>query len=154
MGDPKRKPAADGEPWKPPPRAHDPHYERQGETAWDDDGVGEGEEGYQAEDYPGHNPLRNETPEAREGREREAWSAPHRLEPDPRPRLADERIRADVLERLARIEPDGAGVAVRVEGGTVTLDGRVADEDARRTLEHACGTVPGVRAIASRITID
>lgn len=41
--------------------AKDPGHDTRGKTAEDGSGVAEGEEGFVAEEYPGHNPLQGET---------------------------------------------------------------------------------------------
>jgi hypothetical protein len=69
-GKPEHGPSA-----SPPVEANRPEHDRRGKTACDEDCSGEGEEGFTAEDYPGHNPLSGE--DAAEHRARTAPELGH-----------------------------------------------------------------------------
>lgn len=72
------------------PDGRDPLPEEHGHTAEDDDGVGHGEEGFLAEEYPGQNPLEGEGDHEQLERKRFTWTWP-RADSDDAPRSWIER---------------------------------------------------------------
>lgn len=140
----------------PPTGSTDPHYEWQGETAEDGSGTGEGEEGFRAEDYPGHNRLRGEGARTFRARVRHAWEAPGDDEADgiqdpPGGRLADARILVETCRRLSRIGIDCGDLEVAVCDGEVRLEGELHGRDACRFVEGVCSTVAGVQRVESHL---
>jgi osmotically-inducible protein OsmY len=142
----------------PPPGSADPHEERRGETAEDDEGVGHGEEGFVASVYPGHHPLDEESEEEHAERVAEAWEGPHTLADDDvtfeplAPGEAD-RIHRTLCERLERLGRSCRDVRVDLRARTVVLKGEVADGDAKQEIERVCSTIPGVEQVVSRLEI-
>jgi len=67
-------------------------------------------------------------------------------------RRTDERIREDVCQWMSD-DPrlDAREIEVRVQGGDVTLEGRVEHRGARRLAEDIAAAVPGVRDIFNRL---
>ena len=65
----------------------------------------------------------------------------------------DARIREDVCQWMAD-DPrlDAREIDVRVEGGDVTLEGRVEHRGARRLAEEIAAAVPGVRDVFNRLS--
>lgn len=143
----------------PPPGSNDPHEERHGETAEDRGGVGEGEEGYVAEEYPGHLRLREESDAAYDRRRGAASGAPHRasaagdapfepLAPDER-----ERIHGELCERLAHLELSCRDLRFELRGRTVVLEGEVPDLHVKQEIEGVCSTIAGVERVENRLTV-
>lgn len=136
---------------------HDPHFERHGVTAEDGDGVADEEEGFLAEGYPGHNPLRGES--AREERRRElfTWTWPQVPEdgrgPSEVPAGEEQRIALEIGRRILLAQPDVRRATVEVEGGAVTLRGEVETVADRRVVEGLARAVRGVRSIESRLRV-
>lgn len=68
---------------------------------------------------------------------------------------ADSRILEDVCERLSRDdEVDASELAVRVEGGEVTLEGSVETRRQKRQAEHLAADVPGVKDVHVRVRVE
>lgn len=67
-------------------------------------------------------------------------------------RRSDDSIRDEIRELLAR-HPDlgDSQVEVHVEGGEVTLTGRVEDRDARWLAEDLVEPVPGVSLVHNQL---
>jgi hypothetical protein len=75
--------------------------------------------------------------------------------PDPAPApSADALLLARVTRALrdAR-EVDGQGVDVTVSGGTVSLFGTAASEDARRAIERFVAGLDGVKAVVNKLVV-
>ncbi len=67
-------------------------------------------------------------------------------------RRSDESIREDICTTLtSRPDLDASGVEVEVEGGEVTLTGRVEDRDARWLAEDLVESIPGVSLVHNRL---
>jgi osmotically-inducible protein OsmY len=67
-------------------------------------------------------------------------------------RRSDESIREEIRVSLSgRPGLDASGVEVEVEGGEVTLTGRVEDRDARWLAEDLVESVPGVSLVHNRL---
>jgi osmotically-inducible protein OsmY len=67
-------------------------------------------------------------------------------------RRSDESIREEIRVSLSRRPGlDASGVEVEVEGGEVTLSGRVEDRDARWLAEDLVESVPGVSLVHNRL---
>jgi osmotically-inducible protein OsmY len=65
---------------------------------------------------------------------------------------SDESIREEIRASLTRRPNfDASGVEVEVEGGEVTLTGRVEDRDARWLAEDLVESVPGVSLVHNRL---
>jgi osmotically-inducible protein OsmY len=65
---------------------------------------------------------------------------------------SDESIREEIRASLTRRSNfDASGVEVEVEGGEVTLTGRVEDRDARWLAEDLVESVPGVSLVHNRL---
>ena len=142
----------------PPAGSTDPHYERQGKTAEDAGGVGEGEEGFRAEDYPGHNPLQHEGSEEQRARARRAWDAPHTVSPapeeDPARKLgAEVHILEEACDRLRAIGFERGDVELAISDGELFLSGEVEDLDMKHSVEGVCSTIVGVRRVESRLRV-
>lgn len=132
----------------------DPHYEEHGYTAEDDQGVGEGEEGFEAEGYPGHNPLRGESAREREHREAVTWTWPRvdaELEEEQRGDRADARICREIGRRVERAATRPLALAVRVLDGAVELEGTVPTRADEQEIEGMARTVQGVTRLDSRL---
>jgi hypothetical protein len=69
-------------------------------------------------------------------------------------RRADDDIREDVCETLARDSwVDASDIEVRVEGGTVTLEGTVPDRDTRWRAEDLLDRVAGVSEVRNQLRV-
>ncbi len=142
-----------------PPRGEAPadDPDAHGVTAEDAGGVGAGEEGFRAEDYPGDNPLRGESEREHERRHAYAWSwpvpPPHALAHTGTGAAADRRICEEIGRRILRAEPDLRRVVVRVLDGAVTLDGEVRARQDERVVEALAQGVAGVRSVRSAIAV-
>jgi hyperosmotically inducible periplasmic protein len=67
-------------------------------------------------------------------------------------RRSDESIREEIRASLTnRSDLDASAVEVEVEGGEVTLTGRVEDRDARWLAEELVESVPGVSLVHNRL---
>lgn len=142
----------------PPAGSTDPHYERHGKTAEDAGGVGEGEEGFRAEDYPGHNPLQNESSAEQRARARRAWDGPHTVSPDPEQdrarRLgADVHILEEACDRLRAIGFERGDVELAISDGELMLSGEVEDLETKQSVEGVCGSIVGVRRLESLLRV-
>ncbi|MBA3258600.1 MAG: BON domain-containing protein [Gemmatimonadales bacterium] len=70
-------------------------------------------------------------------------------------RRSDESIREEVCQALTRHpDLDVAGLEVHVEGGEVTLSGRVEDRDARWVAEEVVESVPGVSLVHNQVRVS
>jgi osmotically-inducible protein OsmY len=68
------------------------------------------------------------------------------------PRRSDESIRDEIRTSLCEREDlDASDVEVEVEGGEVTLTGRVDGRDARWLAEDLVESVPGVSLVHNRL---
>jgi osmotically-inducible protein OsmY len=128
-----------------------------GVTAEDAGGVGFGEEGFRAEDYPGDNPLQSESERERKRRHAYAWTWPR---PTPEASAhtgegaaADRRICEEIGERIQRAEPDLSCVTVGVLDGDVTLGGEVAESKDEKIVEALAKSVQGVRSVESTLVV-
>jgi osmotically-inducible protein OsmY len=67
-------------------------------------------------------------------------------------RRSDDSIREEIRVSLSRRPGlDASAVEVEVEGGEVTLTGRVEDRDARWLAEDLVESVPGVSLVHNRL---
>jgi len=135
--------------------SNDPHFERQGVTAEDEDGIGHGEEGFVAADYPGQNRLTSESREAARARLRRAWHGPDvDATPDERAAegvRADERILDELCWRLSKLDLDCGALEARVHERHVFLAGSLSDEHTRQTVEETAANIHGVETLESRL---
>jgi hypothetical protein len=70
-------------------------------------------------------------------------------------RRSDERIREDVSDRLTDDSwLDASQIDVAVEGGMVTLSGKVGDRDDKRRAEDVAMSVSGVRDVINQIHVE
>lgn len=131
---------------------------KHGYTAEDRDGVGRGEEGFLAEEYPGQNPLRGESERERERRARFVWTWPRptaeALGRSGEGSASDQRICEEIGERVLRAEPDLRHVVVHVLDGHVWLEGRVATLDDEHVLRGLASTVQGVTDVESSVEVQ
>jgi osmotically-inducible protein OsmY len=64
--------------------------------------------------------------------------------------LSDQHIRAQIFERLntrLKLDPDGDGIDVEVNGGKAVLRGRVATLEQKLEITKIAESVQGVRAV-------
>jgi hypothetical protein len=66
---------------------------------------------------------------------------------------SDERLREEICERMAQHDHDWSDVEVQVQGGIVTLSGRVEDRRLRFQAEHIADGVRGVGEITNQIRV-
>jgi hypothetical protein len=66
---------------------------------------------------------------------------------------SDERIREDVCERLAHGHIDPSNVSVKVESGTVTLEGSVQSRNDKFHVEEVVEGVLGVKDVDNRLRV-
>lgn len=66
---------------------------------------------------------------------------------------SDERLREEICERMAGHGHDWSDVEVQVQGGAVTLTGRVEDRRMRFDAEHIADGVRGVGEITNQIRV-
>ena len=142
-----------------PPRGEEPGADRDehGVTAEDAGGVGFGEEGFRAEDYPGDNPLHGESEREQEQRHTHAWTwprpSPEALAQTGEGPAADRRICEEIGQRILRAEPDLRRVVVHVLHGNVTLVGEVAQSKDEQVVEALASSVQGVRSVRSTLVV-
>jgi osmotically-inducible protein OsmY len=67
--------------------------------------------------------------------------------------MSDESLCQDVSDRLGGAGIDVADVEIIVFEGRVTLAGSVPDHRTRRLVEWICAAAPGVRLVASQLTL-
>lgn len=73
-----------------------------------------------------------------------------RINPAVHPLDVSERIRRALMRDA---ELDATGIRVEVDGGTVTLEGKVRHLAERRTAERAAWAVPGVTEVVDRLAV-
>ncbi|MFY2561113.1 BON domain-containing protein [Corallococcus terminator] len=66
----------------------------------------------------------------------------------------DDRIRADICDQLMRAWMDASDVDVQVEGGVVTLLGRVRGRDEKRAIEDVSEAVLGVKEVLNHLRLN
>ncbi|WP_163864441.1 BON domain-containing protein [Myxococcus eversor] len=66
----------------------------------------------------------------------------------------DDRIRADICDQLMRAWMDSSDVDVQVEGGVVTLLGRVRGRDEKRAIEDVSEAVLGVKEVLNHLRLN
>lgn len=141
------------------PRGDEPGADRQehGITAEDAGGVGFGEEGFRAEEYPGNNRLQSESEREQKRRHAYAWTwprpTPEALAQTGEGAAADRRICEEIGQRILRAEPDLSCVVVSVLDGRVTLEGEVAESKDEQVVEALAESVQGVRAVESTLVV-
>ncbi len=70
------------------------------------------------------------------------------------PQCTDEQLRAEISERLRQVtHVDCTAVTVQVLGGKVILEGTVADQHTKHTIEGLAEAAPGVQDVENRIRI-
>lgn len=70
-------------------------------------------------------------------------------------RRSDERLQEEVSSRLEHHgEVDASEIEVKVEDGTVTLEGKVDDRRTKRLAEECAESVPGVRDVMNCLKIE
>lgn len=142
-----------------PPRGDAPGEDRDehGITAEDTGGVGFGEEGFRAEDYPGNNPLQSESEREQKRRHAYAWTwpqpTPEALARTGEGAAADRRICEEIGQRILRAEPDLRRVLVRVLDGHVTLEGEVVEAKDEQVVEALAESVNGVQSVESTLIV-
>lgn len=159
-----RRPSVPDEARATAPRDHAPRGDepgddpdRHGVTAEDGAGVGFGEEGFRAEDYPGDHRLRGESEEDLRRRHASVWSWPRREEDTAAPvgegPRADRRICEAIGERILQAEPDLRRVVVHVLEGRVWLEGEVSERDDAQVVEALAEGVIGVASVKSSLVV-
>lgn len=136
----------------------DPHFEQQGYTAEDDEGIGYGEEGFLAEEYPGHNALRGESERERRHRAAVTWSWP-RTDVEVRGGegsglRSDLRICREIGRRMLRAEARPKLLVASVLEGEVTLEGEVESLEEKQMIEGMAESIEGVRRLDSRLAVE
>jgi osmotically-inducible protein OsmY len=66
----------------------------------------------------------------------------------------DDRIRADLCDKLMQGWMDASDVDVKVKDGEVTLSGTVRSRDEKRAIEDAAEEVLGVKDVTNNIRIN
>jgi len=133
--------------------SRDPHAEEQGCTAEDGAGVGRGEEGFLAEEYPGHNALRGESERERKHRAAVTWTWP-RVGPELEEGVgerADLEICREIGRRIGRAEARPIRIVATVLEGEVTLEGEVETLADKHVIEGTAGSIEGVVRLDSRL---